>query len=94
MKTRTLSEYWKVHPIVEQALRAWIKDAEHAHWAKSNDVIARFPSADPIGDNRVVFNIKGKKYRLIVKIHYNTGVIFIRFIGTHAEYSKINAEKV
>ena len=51
----------------------------------------RYPSADILPGNRVVFNIKGNNYRLIVKIHYNTGIVFIRFVGTHAEYDKIDA---
>ena len=53
-----------------------------------------YPSADVIPGNRIVFNIKGNEYRLIVKIHYNTGIVFIRFVGTHAEYDKINAETI
>lgn len=89
-----LTECWEKHPDAEEPLKTWAKEAEHAQWSSSNDIIARFPYADPIGDNRVVFNIKGNKYRLVVKIHYNTKVVYIRFVGTHAEYNKINAETI
>lgn len=91
---KKLKQFWKKHPDVEGPLTAWAKEAENAEWGAPNDIKVRYPSADPIGDNRVVFNIKGKKYRLIVKIHYNTKVVYIRFVGTHAEYNNINAETI
>jgi len=65
-----------------------------ASWKTPNDVKSQFRSASIIGDNRVVFNIAGNKYRLIVKIHYNTGIVYVRFIGTHPDYDAINAEEV
>ena len=89
-----LKDFWKKHADAEEPLTVWAKEAEHAQWTSSNDIITRYPYADPVGDNRVVFNIKGKKYRLVVKIHYNTKVVYIRFIGTHAEYNKINVETI
>lgn len=89
-----LKQFWKKYPDAEGALTAWAKEAEHAHWKTPNDVKARYRSADPIGDNRVVFNIKGNDYRLVVKIHYNMQVVYIRFVGAHAEYNKIDAEKI
>jgi mRNA interferase HigB len=89
-----LKEYWQRHPDSIDPLKAWVKEVEHAQWASPNDVKIRYPSADPVGVNRVVFNIKGKKYRLVVKIHYNTKVVYVRFIGTHAEYNKINVETI
>lgn len=58
------------------------------------DILDRYRSADILSGNRVVFNIKGNRYRLIVKIHYNTGIVYIRFIGTHAEYDRIDAETI
>jgi mRNA interferase HigB len=91
---QTLKQYWEAHPDVENALKAWFKEAEHALWASPIDIKPRYPSADILSGNRVVFNIKRTDYRLVVKIHYNTGIIFIRFIGTHAEYDKIKAEKI
>ncbi|MBU4374765.1 MAG: type II toxin-antitoxin system HigB family toxin, partial [Euryarchaeota archaeon] len=70
------------------------KEAEHAHWKSPVDIKARYPSADPLVRNRMVFNIKGNNYRLVVKIHYNKEFIYIRFVGTHKEYDKINAETI
>ncbi len=89
-----LKQFWQKNPDAEDALTAWAKEAEHAQWKTPNDIKARYRSADPIKDNRVVFNIKGNHYRLVVKLHYNTQVVFIRFVGTHEEYDKIDAEKI
>ena len=88
---RTLRDFWQRHAAAEQALKAWFREAEAAHWASFDEIKARYRSADVIPGNRVVFNIKGNNYRLIVKIHYNTGRVYIRFVGTHAEYNKIDA---
>jgi mRNA interferase HigB len=85
---------WKAHPGVEKALTAWEKEVEHARWQSPDDIKARYRSADFLPGNRVVFNIKGNHYRLVVKIHYNTGVIYIRFVGTHEEYDQIDAETI
>jgi mRNA interferase HigB len=91
---KTLSDYWEAHRDVEDALEAWFAEAEHAAWHTPADIKQRYPSVDPVGNNRMVFNIKGNHYRLVVKIHYNVGFVYIRFIGTHAEYDKIDAEKI
>lgn len=85
---------WIKYPNVENPLKTWEKEAEHAQWVTPSDIKARYHSADILPGNRVVFNIKGDRYRLVVKIHYNTGIIYIRFIGTHEEYDKINAETI
>ena len=87
-----LREYWQDHRDVEQALKSWHAEAKSAQWKSPDDVKQRYPSADILSGNRVVFNIKGNHYRLLVKIHYNTGIVYIRFVGTHAEYDNINAE--
>jgi mRNA interferase HigB len=91
---QTLTQFWAAHSDAEGALKAWFKEAEDAHWNTPDEILKRYPSADIVAGNRVVFNIKGNHYRLVVKIHYNTGVVYIRFIGTHAEYDKINAERI
>ncbi len=78
----------------EQPLKAWYTEAKKAHWRTPADVKQKYRSASIIANHRVVFNIAGNKYRLVVKIHYNTGVLYIRFIGTHAEYDKIDAETI
>jgi mRNA interferase HigB len=90
----TLREFWKNHADAEQPLRSWYKEATDTRWHGPNDIKQRYPSADILPNNRVVFNIKGNTYRLIVKIHFNTGIVFIRFVGTHADYDKINAETI
>jgi len=91
---RTLREFWTSHADAEGPLRAWYAEAEAADWSKPQDIKDRFPSADFIGDDRVVFNIKGNTYRLIVAVHYPTRVMFIKFMGTHAEYDKVDAATV
>lgn len=89
-----LIQFWQLHPDAKPALDAWFKEAEHTSWQSPNDIKERYRSADFLADNRVIFNIKGNSYRLVAKIHYNTGVVYIRFVGTHAEYDKIDAEKI
>jgi len=66
-------------------LEAWYYEAKHAHWTSPADVKAQYGSASIIGDNRVVFNIAGNKYRLIVRINYDSRTVFVRFVGTHQE---------
>ncbi|MGP1382146.1 MAG: type II toxin-antitoxin system HigB family toxin [Thainema sp.] len=90
----TLRDFWKSHPDAEGALKTWYYDASHADWKSPTDVKAVYGSASIIANNRVVFNIKGNTYRLIVAIRYDIGIIFIRFIGTHAEYDKVDAETI
>ncbi len=91
---RTLRKFWAQNADAEQALKSWYKETSNSRWLEPNDVKRRYPSADIIPGNRIVFNIKGNTYRLIVKIHYNTGIVFIRFVGTHAEYDKIDANTI
>jgi mRNA interferase HigB len=90
----TLRKFWGTHPDSRDQLQAWYKLMKSARWKTPNDVKRQFRSASIIGDNRVVFNMAGNKYRLIVKIHYNTGIMYLRFIGTHKQYDAINAEEV
>ncbi len=75
-------------------LRIWYQETQKAEWRTPNDVKKDHPSASIINKNRVVFNIKGNKYRLVCHIRYRIGIVYIRFIGTHAEYDKINVEEV
>ena len=91
---KKLRDFWLAHADAKQALRAWYREACQASWKSFSEVKARFGSADCLPDNRVVFNIKGNHYRIVVKVHYNADRLFIRFVGTHSEYSKINAETV
>jgi mRNA interferase HigB len=87
----TLREFWLKHANSEQALKSWYQEAEKAIWSNFNDIKIEYPSASILADSRVVFNIKGHTYRLIVKISFVHQMVWIRFIGTHAEYDKIDA---
>ena len=91
---RTLREFWEKHPDSEQQLKAWYHEAENAHWKTPNEIKKEYPSASILEDNRVVFNIKGNHYRLITKINYSYGIVWVRFIGTHAAYDKVDATKI
>jgi len=91
---RTLREFWSTHPDCEQALRSWHQEAEAARWNGPTQIKTRYPSASFLSDNRVVFNICGNRYRLIVKIRYEFGLVYVRFIGTHREYEAIDAQHV
>jgi len=91
---KTIKRFWEKHAEAKSALRAWVKIVDEAQWGSFNEVKQMFGSADVIPGNRVVFNIKGNAYRMVVKIHYNTKFVFVRFIGTHAEYDKIDAETI
>ena len=91
---RTLREFWENYPDAEKPLQAWHKEVEKENRTKAQDLTARYPRASTIGDNRAVFRFRQGRHRLIVKINYNRGMVFIRFIGTHAEYDKIDAETV
>ncbi|MDD2764513.1 MAG: type II toxin-antitoxin system HigB family toxin [Opitutaceae bacterium] len=91
---RTLKNFWEKHADAEQPLKAWFHETKATCWKSFTDIKARYRSADALPGNRVVFNIKGNTYRLIVRIHYNTGIVFIRFLGTHPEYDKIDATTI
>jgi mRNA interferase HigB len=90
----TLREFWEIHAEAEPALRAWIDDVAQANWQTPADIKSIYANASIIANNRVVFNIKGNKYRLIVHVRYDISIIFIRFVGTHAEYDEVNAETI
>ena len=91
---KALREFWEQHADSEFALRAWYHDAKRSSWRSFEHIKKCHRNADCLAGNRVIFNIKGNHYRLVVQIHYNSGRVFIRFIGTHAEYDKINAETI
>ena len=91
---KTLREFWNNHSDSEDALKAWFSEAESSQWESPSDIKNKYPHASILPDNRVVFNIKGNNYRLVVKINYDYGQIFIRFVGTHAEYDKIDATTI
>lgn len=82
---KLLKQFWERHPDSEQSLRAWYHDAKRATWGSPADIKALYRNASILSHNRVVFNIKGNDYRLIVLVRYSAGTLYIRFVGTHAE---------
>ena len=91
---RTLREFWERHPDARKPLLDWYKVVERADWNAPDQVKSMFASASILRDDRVVFNIKGNTYRLVVHIPYHRRRVYIRFVGTHAEYDTIDAEEV
>ena len=93
---RNLEAFWRQsgHRDAEGPLKAWLAEARSAQWNSPQDVKNQYASASVLGNNRVVFNIKGNDYRLIVAIAYQMQYVYVKFIGTHAEYDKVNAAVV
>jgi len=91
---KTLRKFWEKHADSEQYLKTWYETAKNSNWCSPNQVKETYINASILKDSRVVFNIKGNSYRLIVKFNYVRQWAFIRFIGTHAEYDKINADTI
>jgi len=91
-----LKDYWsrKAYRTAEQPLRVWHDEVKQAQWKNLNDLRADFPKASFVGNGRVVFNIHGGAFRLIVKIEFKMNAVFIRYFGTHKEYDTINACEV
>ena len=96
ISVRKLKDFWekKQHLGAEQPLRAWYAEAKAASWKNPNEIKQKYRSASMVGNNRVVFNIKGNTYRLIVAIRYEFKIVYIRFIGNHQEYDTIDAETI
>lgn len=92
----TIRQFWEKRQYrdAEQPLKAWFRETEKADWATPAEVKDAFRSASIVGKNRVVFNIAGNKYRLVVRVNYPYRVCYIRFIGTHEQYDEINVEEV
>lgn len=91
---RTLRLFWEKHPDAEQYLKTWYETAKSANWYSPNDIKQTYANASILKNSRVVFNIKGNDYRLVVKFNYERQWAFIRFIGTHPEYDRINADEI
>jgi len=90
----TLKSFWERHPDAEQPLKAWYDEARHASWTSPQDIRNRYASASFVGKNRVIFNIKGNDYRLIVAVAYRFQAAYVKFVGTHAEYDRVDAATV
>ncbi|MBC8172993.1 MAG: type II toxin-antitoxin system HigB family toxin [Chitinophagales bacterium] len=91
---KTLRRYWGKNKLCQQSLFSWYEEAENAKWKNPNELKTQYVNASIISDKRVVFNIHGNRYRLIVDIEYKLQIIFIVWIGTHKEYDKIDAKKI
>lgn len=83
-----LNSFATKHANVKSALDSWFVEVERSQWLTPQDIKNRFCSADFLADNRVIFNIKGNHYRLVVKVRYQNGLVVVEWVGTHAEYSK------
>jgi mRNA interferase HigB len=91
---RTLRRFWKRHAEAERPLRAWHQDAITARWSSPGDIKARYANASIINAERAVFNIHGNDYRLVAAVNYDLQIVFIKFVGTHAEYDRVDAATV
>lgn len=91
---RTLRVFWERHPRARGPLEAWHQEVAQADWAGPSELKAQFGSASVLGGNRVVFNIAGNQYRLVVKINYPYRIVYVRFIGTHKDYDRIDVNNV
>lgn len=93
---KRLREFWETRggQGAEQPLRAWYREAAQAGWKGPFEVKAQYPTASILKEGRVVFNIGGNKFRLVAAVRYDLGIVFIRFVGTHAQYDRVNALEV
>jgi mRNA interferase HigB len=89
-----LGDYWTRHPDAESSLRAWYDEAVNANWKSPQDIRDQHVNASFIANNRVVFNIKGNSHRLIVAVAYKFNAVYIKFIGTHRAYDKVDAATI
>lgn len=90
----TLRAFWGRYPDAEQPLKAWYEEAANATWTQPADIKAQYRSASVLKNRRVVFNIKGNDYRLIVAVAYRLQIVYVKFVGTHEEYDSVDAETV
>lgn len=89
-----MREYWERNPETEEQLKSWYQETSKGNWPNPNFVKNEFPNPRLIPSNRVIFNIKGNKYRLVVRVNYKYQMVYVRFIGTHEEYDKIDMTKI
>ncbi len=94
LSTGTLKDFGEQHADAAEALQAWVAEVKQASWQTPTELKGRYPRASVIGGGRVVFRIKGNRYRLVARINYEQQIVLIRFVGTHAAYDRINAEEV
>lgn len=91
---KKLREFWEQHPDARQPLQAWYADVKQARWKTPVDIKNVYRNASIVANNRVVFNIKGNTYRLVVAVQYQYGIVYIRFVGTHQAYDQIDVTTI
>lgn len=91
---KALKDFWEREPSSQGELEAWHEEAKHAEWATPADVKAHYGNASILKDGRAIFNICGNRYRMVVWINYDFYTIYVRFLGTHAEYDEIDAQTI
>ena len=89
-----LREFWEKHPDAEQPLKSWVEETRKAAWTQPSEIKAHYRNASILVNRRVVFNIKGNDYRLVVSIAYRYQAVYVKFIGTHQEYDAIDVNTV
>lgn len=89
-----LKSFWQQHPDAKQPLLSWVDEVRKAHWSRPDQIKQQYRSASILKDRRVVFNIKGNDYRLVVSVAYHYQAVYIKFVGTHHEYDAIDADTV
>ena len=89
-----IAAFYQEYPDAKNALENWYDITEEADWSNINDVKKTFNSADYVGNDRIVFNIKGNKYRLVALVIFRTRTVFIRFVGTHSAYDKVDVKNI
>ena len=94
VSVKILREFWLKFPDAEQHLTAWVDEVKKTEWCQPADIKSKYRSASILKNRRVVFNIKGNDYRLVVSVAYRFAAVYIKFIGTHAQYDAINAESI
>jgi len=91
---KKIRKFWEKHSDARSALESWYADAKQANWKTPSDIKNVYKNASFVATNRVVFNIKGNKYRLVAAVQFEYGIVYIRFIGTHKEYDRIDVTTV
>lgn len=91
---KTLKEYWIKFPQAKQALLSWYEEVETASWGSPNELKSQYGNASIITEKRVVFNIHGNSFRLVVDIEYRLKIVFVVWFGTHKQYDSVDAKKI
>jgi mRNA interferase HigB len=91
---KRLRDFWEQHPDARQPLQAWYADVKQANWKTPADIKNVYRNASIVANNRVVFNLKGNTYRLVIAVQYKYGLVYIRFVGTHQQYDRIDVATI